>query len=72
MRQNQNLNTNSTSNSFLKNNDIIIAKVVIERFPSRNEMISLLDAFLKERNYQKDYEIDTKDSVLIVMFKQYV
>lgn len=71
MSSNQNMKTNSTSNSFMNNNDII-AKVVIERFPSRNEIINFLNTFLKNNHYQKDYEIDTKDKVIIIKFKQFV
>lgn len=48
----------------------MITKVILEGFPSRNEVLTLLDSFLAENNYPVDYNVNNKDSILIIMFKK--
>lgn len=48
----------------------MITKVVLEGFPSRSEVLTLLDVFLSENNYPADYNVNNKDSILIIMFKK--
>lgn len=48
----------------------MITKVLLEGFPSRNEVLTLLDSFLSDHNYPLDYNVNTKDSLLIIMFKK--
>ncbi len=48
----------------------MITKVLLEGFPSRNEVLTLLDSFLAEQNYPADYNVNNKDSLLVIMFKK--
>lgn len=48
----------------------MITKVILEGFPSRSEVLTLLDSFLSENNYPADYNVNNKDSILIIMFKK--
>jgi restriction endonuclease S subunit len=54
------------------NNDLFIAKVIVENFPSRVELYSLLDNFISENNYVKDYTTDNKDNMVTFIIKNLV
>jgi hypothetical protein len=50
-------------------NDNLISRVIVEFFPSRVELYQLLDKFLAEHNYAKDYTSDNRDNIVHFMFK---
>ncbi len=56
----------------LQNNDIFIAKVIIENFPSRVELYQILDSFLQDRKQTKDYTSDDRDNMVFLTFKNSV
>lgn len=48
----------------------MITKITLENYPSRNEVLTLLDVFLSDNNYPKDYSVSNKDSMLVILFKK--
>ena len=48
----------------------MVTTVILENFPSRNEVLTLLDTFLVDNNYPKDYNVGTKDVCLEIIFKK--
>lgn len=48
----------------------MITEVTLENYPSRNEVLTLLDVFLSDNNYPKDYSVSNKDSMLVILFKK--
>ncbi len=58
-----------SSRKLNKNIEIFTTRVVVEKFPSRVELYNLLDKFIHEHNYPKDYNSDNKDNVVNFIFK---
>ena len=46
-----------------------LTTVTLENIPSRNEVLLLLDTFLSDNKYPKDYNTGHKDNSLEIMFK---
>ena len=47
----------------------MLTTVTLDNIPSRNEVLLLLDTFLSDNKYPKDYNIRHKDNSLEIMFK---
>lgn len=47
-------------------------KVEIEYFPSRNEIITIIDHYLIEKGYLKDYKLINQDNHIIFIFNNSV
>lgn len=45
------------------------AKISIENFPSRSEVLLLLDKFINKNKYDKDYITENKDKAINILFK---
>jgi hypothetical protein len=50
----------------------IIPKVTVEGFPSRPEMIELLDKFMSQHGAEKEYKIINRDQAMDIIFKESV
>jgi hypothetical protein len=50
-------------------NDLFIAKVTVESFPSRVELYGLLDKFIADNKFVKDYTTDNRDNMVQFIFK---
>lgn len=63
----------SNENNKIKNNDLLfIAKVIIENFPSRVELYGLLDKYITDNKFVKDYTSDNLDNKVVFVFKNSV
>jgi hypothetical protein len=52
--------------------DLIMGKIIVENFPSRKEVINLLDTFLTIQGFDKSYSLNNADNVLEILLKDYV
>jgi hypothetical protein len=50
----------------------LFTKVTIENFPSRPEILDLLDKFIIQNNLSKDYKINNRDLAMDIIFKDSV
>lgn len=48
------------------------AKIKIEHFPSRNELLFLINNFLEESRLLKDYKSINQDNQILLIFKNSV
>jgi hypothetical protein len=62
----KNLNTSTIETKEL------VTKVTIENFPSRPEMLEMLEKFVSQHGSSKDYKINNRDSAMDVIFKDSV
>lgn len=49
--------------------DVFISRVEVENFPSRVELFQMLDTFIAENKYIKDYTSDNKDGMVQFIFR---
>lgn len=49
--------------------ELFQSRVIVELFPSRVELYQLLDKFIQNNNYDKDYTSDNRDNIVHFMFK---
>lgn len=50
----------------------LITKLSLEKYPSKPEIMNLLDLFLYDNNYRKDYHLFVEKNVLHILFHQSV
>jgi hypothetical protein len=49
-----------------------MGKVSVEGFPTRNEIIELLDKFLDSKGQDRSYSLNNADNVIEITLKDYV
>jgi hypothetical protein len=65
-------NTINILNSSISDSKELITRVTVENFPSRPEMLEMLDRFLLQNGYSRDYKINNRDLALDILFKDSV
>ena len=60
--------TNSYTKSYIPTVNKYNSKVVIENFRQSNDILNLLDNFISENNYQRNYEIQQEINKITVLF----
>lgn len=48
------------------------ARIKVEHFPSRNELIFLINHYLEENGFMKDYKTINQDHQIVFIFKNSV
>lgn len=56
----------------MKNKITLITKISLKQYPSKKEIMELLDLFLYKNNYRKDYHLFVEDNILSILFHQSV
>ena len=46
-----------------------IAKIKIKKYPSKDEILQIIDNYISSNKLQKDYEVEEKSPLLILTFK---
>ncbi len=72
IKQKEVTNYNSILDSSVTNSKEIVTRVTVENFPSRPEMLEILDRFVSSNGYSKDYKINNRDLALDILFKDSV
>ena len=67
-----NISLNNSSNNINRNINInqYYAKVIIQKVPAQNDIILLLDKYLAENNYIKNYETSYDNDIMIFTFDE--
>jgi hypothetical protein len=55
--------------SEVQNQEFFVSRVIVENFPSRVELYQMLDKFISDNKYGKDYTADNKDNIVQFIFK---
>jgi hypothetical protein len=55
--------------SEVQSQELFVSRVIVENFPSRVELYQILDKFISDNKYAKDYTADNKDNIVQFIFK---